>query len=378
MDRKKILIISATNQDSDPRVLRQIEFLKNDFDIFCCGISNTKVSPDRFIKLNFYKSSTFSKMIIGWLKFTGLYDLAENYTLHTRLKTDSKRDNQVFDLIIANDFDTLAFTFKKFKSKKVMADFHEYAPSEFEDKIYWKYINKRFVIHQCSKYFPKLDEITTVCESIASEYEKEFGRKPAVISNAAEYHVLNPSQTGDKMKIIHHGAAISSRKIELMIETAELLDNRFTLDLMLVPNEINYYNKLKQMISVNEKVKIINPVEYRDIITFSGRYDIGLFILPYVNLNYRYALPNKFFEYIQSRLAIITGPSPEMSKYIDKYGLGIHAESFEPAVIAAEINKLSKDDISIFKYNCHKNAKLLSSEENKNLLISLVNKTISN
>ncbi len=29
--------------------------------------------------------------------------------------------------------------------------------------------------------------------------------------------------------------------------------------------------------------------------------------------------PNKFFEFIQSRLAIVTGPSKEMSDYIDKY-----------------------------------------------------------
>ena len=378
MDRKKILIISATNQDSDPRVLRQIEFLKNEFDVYCCGISNSIISQDRFIRLDFHKSNIVSKIIIGILKFSGLYEFAENYVLRTRLRTDVMPDRQEFDLILTNDFDTLAMAFKKFRSKKVMADFHEYAPSEFEDKLYWKYVNKRFVIHQCKKYFPKLDEITTVCESIASEYQKNFGKKPVVITNAAEYHNLKPSEVSDKIKIIHHGAAISSRKIELMIEVAELLDDRFTLDLMLIPNEISYYNKLKRMISVNGKVKIINPVAYKEIITFSGNYDIGLFILPYANLNYRYALPNKFFEFIQSRLAIVTGPSREMSDYIDRYGLGIHTKSFEPAEIAGEINKLSKNDVVAFKNNCHENAELLSSEGNRKLLVNLINKTISN
>lgn len=376
MDRKKILIISATNQDSDPRVLRQIEFLKDDFDVYCCGVSNSIVSPDRFIRLNYHQSNVISKMIIGVLKLSGFYETAENYVLNTRLKTDTVHSKTEFDLIIANDFDTLAMSFKKFGTKKTLADFHEYAPSEFEDKLYWKFVNKKFVIHQCKKYFPKLDEITTVCESIASEYESEFGRKPVVITNAAGYNEIEPSPIGDKIKIIHHGAAISSRKIELMIETARLLDDRFLLDLMLIPNEINYYEKLKRMISVNDKVKIINPVAYKDIITFSGSYDIGLFILPYANLNYRYALPNKFFEYIQSRLAIITGPSPEMSKYIDEYGLGIHTDSFEPAEIAGKINDLTKEKVEAFKKNCHLNARQLSSEKSKNILVNLVNKII--
>lgn len=377
MNKKKLLIVSATNQDSDPRVIRQINFLKDDFEVYCCGVKNSIVSKDRFIRMETYGNTIFSKIITGILKLLRLYRFAENYMLDTRFNINSGKKFPVFDLIIANDFDTLALTFRTFKPEKVIADFHEYAPSEFEDRFYWKYVNKRFVINQCRKYLPELDAATTVCESIALEFENEFGILPAVITNAPDFHDLKPLPVKEKIRIIHHGAAISSRKIELMAETVSLLDERFTLDLMLIPNEKDYYEKLKKSVEGNNRINIIEPVGFSQIIPFCNQYDIGLFLLPPVNLNYRYALPNKFFEYIQSRLAVITGPSPEMTAYIDRYGLGIHSETFSPVEVAGKINKLSNDDIMKYKINSDKSAKKLSSEENRKILLELINKTIN-
>lgn len=374
---EKVLIISITDQDSDPRIIRQNEFLKDSYDIYCCGIKNTFIPKEKFIRVNSINNTPVSKIITGTLKISGLYDYAERYALSTKLRIDHSGKLPEFDLVIANDFDTLALAFRIFKTKKVLADFHEYAPSEFEDKLYWKYVHKKFVIHQCRKYFPGLSAVTTVCKSIADKYETEFGKRPVVITNASGYQNLNPGPVKDRIRIIHHGAAISSRRIELMIETAMLLDERFTLDLMLVPNEMNYYMKLKDMIAGNNRIKIIEPVSYKDIIPFCNSYDIGMFILPPANFNYESALPNKFFEFVQSRLAIVTGPSKEMSDYIDKFDLGIHSKTFDPADTAREINELSDEQIMNFKNNSHKYSKELSAEKNKIILNDLVKNILS-
>ena len=158
-----------------------------------------------------------------------------------------------------------------------------------------------------------------------------------------------------------------------MIETAKLLDDRFTLDLMLIPNEPDYYSYLKEMISGLDKVRMIAPVDYKNIVSYCNTYDIGMFILPPVNLNYKYALPNKFFEFVMSRLAVITGPSIEMSYYINMYELGISTDSFNPSQIAKEINKLSNEQIQKFKQNSDKSAYELSSETNREIFLKLVN-----
>ncbi len=377
MNKAKILIISLTNQDSDPRVLRQIDFLKDSYDIYCCGVSNNVVDRHNFYPVGVKPNTVLRKIIIGTLKLFRFYTAAENYVLRKKIRIDFKGNDILFDLIIANDMDSIPIAFRMFKSKKILADFHEYGPEEFEDKLYWKLIHKNYIIHQCKKYFPKLSGATTVCKSIAEEYQKNFGILPIVITNTAKYHDLKPVPLKEKIRIIHHGAAISSRKIEIMIEAVKLLDDRFYFDLMLIPNEKNYYDELNNMIRDHKNIRMIEPVSFDEIITLCNSYDIGLFILPPVNLNYRYALPNKFFEFIQSRLAIITGPSVEMADYISNYDLGIVTKTFEPEEIAKQINALSSEMITAYKQNSDKHAKELSSDKNRTLLNSIANKLIT-
>lgn len=378
MNKKKILIISLTDQSRDPRVLRQMKFLKDKYEIYSSGLSNDDIEREKFFPIETNNSSVLVKINIGLLKLFRLYELAEDYFLKAKAKVNTKHTHIKFDLIIANDLDGVHLAYNSFKSRKVLADFHEFTQSEFDDRFYFKNIQKGFVIYMCRKYFPVLDDITTVCHSIANEFGKQYSRFPKVITNAPEFHDLQPSKSQDKIRIIHHGAAIRSRKIELSIETVKLLDDRFTLDLMLMANEQTYYDELKEMVRGIDRIRIIEPVAYNDIITFSNYYDIGLFILPPANLNYEYALPNKFFEFVQSRLAVITGPSVEMSEYIKKYDLGISTKSFVPEEIAEEINGLTREQIEWFKHQSHLNARELSADSNKDILNSIVSNLIDN
>jgi len=146
---------------------------------------------------------------------------------------------------------------------------------------------------------------------------------------------------------------------------------------MLIPNEREYFNKLKFMAAGIKNIKFIEPVRFEEIVKSCNPYDIGIFILPPVNLNYEYALPNKFFEFIQSRLAIVTGPSKEMSDYIDKYELGLHTKTFVPLEIAKEIKNLSDEQIIHYKKNSDKHAKELSSVQNKKILNNIVKEILA-
>jgi hypothetical protein len=82
------------------------------------------------------------------------------------------------------------------------------------------------------------------------------------------------------------------------------------------------------------------------------------------NLNNHFALPNKLFEFIQARLAIAIGPSPEMAKIVQEYQLGIVAQDFKPETMAAALNKMTKESMDAFKLNADKAAKILNAEEN--------------
>ena len=172
-------------------------------------------------------------------------------------------------------------------------------------------------------------------------------------------HYVNPNH----IRIIHHGNASPDRCIETMIETMDYVDSRFTLDLMLVATfHQDYFQKLQAMVEGRKNVRILPPVLFEEIIPFSSSYDIGFFLVPPTTYNLQMCLPNKFFEFIQARLAIAIGPSPEMARLTKQYNLGIISKNFTPKSMAESLNSLTKEQILQYKENANQAAKILNAE----------------
>jgi hypothetical protein len=153
--------------------------------------------------------------------------------------------------------------------------------------------------------------------------------------------------------MIHHGAAIRSRRLELMIDMMQYLDQRFRLDFMLVGNDRKYVAELQSRAADDTRVRFLEPVPMPDICRATNQYDLGLFLLPPTNFNYRFALPNKLFEFIQARLAIAIGPSPEMARIVNDYKLGVVSQSFEPRELAELLNAMTHDQLWQYKQAAH-------------------------
>ncbi len=162
-----------------------------------------------------------------------------------------------------------------------------------------------------------------------------------------------------------------------MIETADLLEERFSLDLMLVPtNDKEYFAKLEQMAKIRKNVRIIEPVSFESIIPFTSKYDVGFYILQPTNYNGYFALPNKFFEFIQARLAIAIGPSPQMAKYVKEYDLGVISPDFTPKSMSKTLNSLTKEQILKYKENANKAAKILNATTEGEKLLKIVEEVL--
>ena len=145
------------------------------------------------------------------------------------------------------------------------------------------------------------------------------------------------------------------------------LEERFSLDLMLVsPSSAHrsYYQSIAQMVKGKPRVQIIPPVPMKNIVEFTNQYDVGLFICPPTTFNLKFALPNKFFEFIQARLMVAIGPSVEMQRIVNEYDCGVVAESFEPRALADVLGKLDVADIVRYKNNSHRAAQELNASKN--------------
>jgi hypothetical protein len=270
-----------------------------------------------------------------------------------------------YDVVIANDIHTLpmGLAIAGIKSK-VYFDAHEYHPLEFEDSLKWRLLHQPFMNYLCITYIPKAHAFSTVSEGIAKEYEKKTGVLPFLLTNATSFNELKPTKINQHIKLIHHGAAIPARKLELMIEMMKYTDKRFTLDLMLVSNTPKYMDKLKKMARNIPTVKFVDPVPFTEISKMINQYDLGIILIPPTNFNYKNTLPNKLFEFIQARIGIASGPTPEIEACIKKYDIGVVSNDFNPVSLAGLLNKLTTSQIMEFKENSNNAAKILSAEEN--------------
>jgi hypothetical protein len=157
-----------------------------------------------------------------------------------------------------------------------------------------------------------------------------------------------------------------------MIDMMDHLDRRFELTFMLTAQTPDYLAALKRRAARNPRIIFRAPVAMSDLARVSNEYDMGVFLLPPVNYNYRHALPNKFFEFVQGRIGIAIGPSPEMARLVGEHDLGVVAETFAPEALAARLNALTDDDIDRFKVNADRVAGVFSAATSRRTLLELV------
>ena len=374
---KSVLVLSLTNLETDPRVNRQIRVLSAKYRVVAAGAGDPGVDGVEYVSIPQIPKPLALKAI-GALKLKlGQYE--KYYWMDRRVQLGfGLLANRHFDLIIANDLVTLPLALKLSGGARVVYDAHEYSPGEYEDSRFWRFFFQRYNHYLCDKYLSAADAMLTVCESIADEYRNRYGVAAKVVMNTPAYQDLAPApaQSGI-VRLVHHGGATSSRRLELMIETMDLLDDRFQLDMMLVPSVPRYLEYLKTLAAKRPRVRILPPVPMRELPKRLNQYDIGIYLLPPNSFNNCYALPNKFFEFIQARLAVAIGPSPEMARLVRKYDCGVVADEFTREALARQLNALDDIRIGHYKARSHAAAAELCFEKGAEALTCTVERLIS-
>lgn len=385
---KKIAIICFTDYTREPRVLRTIETLKDMFeiDIYSTGAGNyeldiSKYNYDRVASARGSFLSNKIRAVIAMItksRFPSPNFFKKQYWSKGRKELFYLLDQKKYKLVIGHGIYTVPIL-AELNSAKTVFNAHEYYPGEFEENELWKKYTQPFYNFILTEYLYKVDLMFCVSQNIANEYIKNYNIRSVEFTNATDLKNLVPSEVDQKnIKIVHHGAAIRTRKIEVMIETVLLLGAHYSLHLLLVDTDVNYLEELKAKYSHHTNIFFHRPVAVSEIGEEINKYDIGIFILPPVNFNWINALPNKLFEYIQGRLAIAVSPNPDMKRVVERYDLGIVAADYSAESMAQKIAELTIIDIERYKLNAHKNAKELSAETNKKMIIQNINELVLN
>jgi len=373
---KKVLILSFSTIRSDPRVMRQVRLLERSYRVTVSGFGKGPDADIEYIGLETPRVSLPRKMIWAIKLFSGHFDSYYWNLPQVRDGFEAIRGRN-FDLLVANDVAALPLALELAGKAPVLVDAHEYAPREFEDKWLWRLLFGPYHHELCRRYLPRAAAMVTVCQGIADEYARHYGVSPLVVHNAPMHQRLLPSPTEPgRIRLIHHGAAIRSRHLEAMIDMMKHLDNRFTFDFMLMETDAACMGDLRRRAAGDGRIRFIPAVPMADICRTINKYDVGVYLLPPVSFNHQHALPNKLFEFIQARLAVAIGPSPEMARIVRDYSLGVVADSFAASALAESLEKLTDDSIAACKRAAGRAARELSFEVAGQTLLEAVERLV--
>ncbi len=367
----KILIAALADSRSNPRPNRVILALRDYADITFLGYGGVVDDNIDFIEMPKRKLPLWDKLIKFILLKLGFEKYYVNYIVPDKIIRGIEEEK--FDLIICHDLLLMAVLKLAQPSVSVIFDAREFYPRQFEDRYLWRFFLQNFNDKLCNEYLPLIDYGFTVSDGLAKKYLSEYNVPMETLHSLPEKALCYPSNVNDdKIRIIHHGIANPTRKLELMIQCMDFVDNRFSLDLMLVGCGNRYYRFLEKQVQKRNNVRLISPVPFKEIVSFSNKYDIGLFLVPPSTFNLKHCMPNKFFEFIQARLAVAVGPSPDMACFVKKYDIGIVSTDFTPQSMAFELNSLSKKNIQYYKKQSDKIADKYTAERNEKKLIELL------
>ena len=363
--KKSICIISFSRIDADARVLRQIRFLSRDYEIAVIGYGDAPPaghdgSPVRWLPTTYAPAGAGGvaaklrrrALLLGGRLRPANYD--DWYWGQPQYRDAlEKALASGCDAFHANDWNTLPVAAEAARrlNARLVFDAHEYAPLEFENRWAWRLAYSAMITHMLRRYAPQADATITVAPAIAERYRREFQLAPMVVLNAPDSVQLPETKTAgvdfNNIRLIHHGAAIPDRRLEVMIRALALCDQRYTLHFMLTRNNAAYVRHLERLAEelAPGRVSFNPPVEPEEIVQRVSAYDMGFCFIAPTNYNYLVCLPNKFFEYIAAALPVCIGPSPSMSEIVRSYKLGCVAPSFEPGDLAAVLNGLSGEQM---------------------------------
>lgn len=99
---------------------------------------------------------------------------------------------------------------------------------------------------------------------------------------------------------------------------------------------------------VADRVKIMLPVPYEELLDWTASADIGLTILPPdYSQSIRMTLPNKLFEYLMAGLPVLTSPLDAIVEVIKTYDVGQIVSSLAPEDVGAGINVMLSDQVAL-------------------------------
>lgn len=284
-------------------------------------------------------------------------------------------------VFVANDLDTLPANYlaSRIKRKPLIYDSHEYFTEVPEligrglVKNIWIWLEKHLV--------PRVNAAYTVCESIAEVYREKYKVDFRVVRNLPvrttnEQNIdpitsSHPINSSSKI-ILYQGALNLGRGLELAIRAMQYLENT---ELWLA-GDGDLTSQMKNLVSelkLDKMVKFLGRLPLQELLEITRKADLGISLEEDLGLNYRFALPNKLFDYIQAGVPVLVSDLPEMKRIVEQYQVGLVAQTRQPSELAEIMKAMLSDQAQrqIWKQNLPRAAADLCWENEEKIIRKL-------
>ena len=281
------------------------------------------------------------------------------------------------DVFVSNDLDTLPANYlaSRIKRKPLVYDSHEYFTEVPEligrpvVKSIWTWLEKLLV--------PRVDAAYTVCDSIAEVYHDLYKVDFKVVRNlpvCSEVERLEHQEKseGQTKIILYQGALNLGRGVGPTIRAMQYIEGA---ELWLA-GDGDLTSDLKEMVvemKLESKVKFLGRLPLNQLYEITRQADLGISLEEDLGLNYRFALPNKLFDYIQAGVPVLVSNLPEMMHIVKYYQIGTIAETHERMELAELLRKalFDQEKRQMWKQNLPKAANELCWENEEKFLRSV-------
>ncbi len=235
--------------------------------------------------------------------------------------------------------------------------------------------------------FPRLSLAITVSNPIANIYSNKYKIPVFTIRNVPEIIHYNIIDIRKELNLnhqdpilIYQGSLNIGRGLEFLIESVYFLKDVYLIIVGQGDIEKDLKKKTKEL-NLHERVFFLGKIENKKLRSITPNATLGFSLEEDKGLSYRFALPNKIFDYIQANVPIICSNLPEMKNIVESYkvGLSLNYKNITPKAFASILNNIlsDKETLLLWKRNCFIASQELCWENEKLKLKEILSKIIT-
>ena len=252
-------------------------------------------------------------------------------------------------LLVANDLDTLLANWLAKGRRKLVYDTHEFY-TEVPELVARPGVRRIWLAIE-RWIFPKLRTVITVNDSIAQAYQARYGNTVHVVRNIPLPRALGPLPARaalglpeDRSILVLQGAGIN---VDRGGEEAVLAMRHLPGCLLLIIGSGDAWPVLERLVrehGLQDRVRLLGRMPYERMMDHTRHAALGLTLDKDTNLNYRFSLPNKLFDYLRAGVPVVATDLPEVAAIVRRYDAGIVLPTPEPEGLARAIAALLADE----------------------------------